>query len=124
MFQNRFLSITIFKGADKNKKILSIGSNKIYQKRNFSVKSLDNGKFGENLIIPQATENDTGTYECHLAVQNAKTAIFGVSVGSNPKSGPESAASSTVVISTFLYFLCFSFICAMFYRSNSLMTRA
>ena len=71
-----------FKNSDstQNAKIYSIGFAKIYNKRNFTVESLSEGKSGMKLIIPDVKREDEGDYQCSLNQPGAEIAVQKVHV--------------------------------------------
>ena len=52
-----------------------MGFTKFYNKRNFTVDSLSEGKSGVKLVIPNVKVEDSGDYQCYLNTQGAEMAV-------------------------------------------------
>merc|ERR1719367_1791918 len=84
-----------FKNSDstQNAKMYSIGLTKIYNKRNFTVESLSEGKSGMKIIIPDVKREDGGDYQCSLNQPGAEIAVQKVLVR-NPSAIPLNSSSA------------------------------
>ena len=91
-----------FQGTSGTKKMYSMGTIKVYNKRKFTLEQLTDGKSGMKITIPDVSPEDAGIYQCMINDKNPQIAIHTVKI-------VESSKASNVVITAFLFYLCLYF---------------
>merc|ERR1719219_1177219 len=97
----QFASQNVGSQSAQNPKTYSLGFHKIYNKRDFMVESLSEGKSGVKLIIPDVKISDSGDYRCSLNTPGGEMAVQKVIV-QNPSASAIALNSSPALKSLFV----------------------